>query len=167
MRLNILHGTHYRYAESVAPLPHTLVVTPRESGQTRIIHRSLRCVPDADVAWTLDVFGNLIATATFAEPTRDLVVTGEAVVDHGAPEWPVFAIDPEMDEKREDRIRRRAHQFWEQAGSPHGQHEEHWSAAAREVDAEETMSAGKSPMSDPGSPGGTSGTGGTNHKQDR
>jgi len=105
MRLNILHGMHYRYAESVAPLPHTLVVTPRESGQTRIIHRSLRCVPDADVAWTLDVFGNLIATATFAEPTRDLVVTGEAVVDHGAPEWPVFAIDPEMDEKREDRIR--------------------------------------------------------------
>lgn len=41
------------------------------------------------------MFGNLIATATFADRTRELTITSEAVVDHTAPEWPIFAISPD------------------------------------------------------------------------
>ncbi|MBP0447686.1 DUF2934 domain-containing protein [Roseomonas sp. SSH11] len=33
------------------------------------------------------------------------------------------------------RIRERAHQIWEQAGRPDGQHESHWAQAEREVAA--------------------------------
>jgi len=35
---------------------------------------------------------------------------------------------------RQDRIRRRAHEIWEQAGRPEGAHQEHWDKATAEVD---------------------------------
>lgn len=94
MRLTIEHLTRYRYARPVGLQPHQFIVTPRDSGDLTVIDRSLRCEPEADLAWTLDVFGNLIATATFAEPTRELTITSQAVVEHTAPEWPIFAIAP-------------------------------------------------------------------------
>ncbi len=37
-----------------------------------------------------------------------------------------------MDE-REDRIRARAHQIWEEEGRPHGREEAHWDMAAEQV----------------------------------
>ena len=39
---------------------------------------------------------------------------------------------------RQDRIRRRAHAIWEQAGRPEGAHQEHWDQAAAEVDGAAT-----------------------------
>jgi Protein of unknown function (DUF2934) len=36
-----------------------------------------------------------------------------------------------------ERIRRRAHEIWEREGRPEGRHEEHWTQARREVEAEE------------------------------
>jgi hypothetical protein len=33
----------------------------------------------------------------------------------------------------DDAIRLRAYQFWEQAGRPHGQHDEHWQQAVAEL----------------------------------
>ena len=38
---------------------------------------------------------------------------------------------------REEKIRERAHQIWEQEGRPDGLEQEHWERASREVDAEE------------------------------
>lgn len=35
-----------------------------------------------------------------------------------------------------ERIRHRAHEIWEREGRPHGQHDEHWIRAEREVLAE-------------------------------
>jgi hypothetical protein len=35
---------------------------------------------------------------------------------------------------RQDRIRQRAHEIWEQAGRPEGAHQEHWEQATAEVD---------------------------------
>lgn len=35
-----------------------------------------------------------------------------------------------------ERIRRRAHEIWEREGRPDGKHDEHWSRAEREVQAE-------------------------------
>lgn len=39
------------------------------------------------------MFDNLIATASLTEPTLGLAVISDATVEHGAPEWPIFAID--------------------------------------------------------------------------
>ncbi|MGN6584819.1 MAG: DUF2934 domain-containing protein [Rhizobiaceae bacterium] len=41
---------------------------------------------------------------------------------------------------KEERIRRRAHEIWEQEGRPHGRDREHWEKAAREIEGEQTGS---------------------------
>jgi len=38
---------------------------------------------------------------------------------------------------REDRIRAKAHQLWEEAGRPEGESDAHWLKAARLIDAEQ------------------------------
>lgn len=38
-----------------------------------------------------------------------------------------------MTTEREDRIRQRAHQLWEEQGRPDGRHDEHWSQASSEI----------------------------------
>ena len=38
-----------------------------------------------------------------------------------------------MADEREDRVRQRAYRLWEQAGRPHGRHEDHWHQASQEV----------------------------------
>ena len=39
-----------------------------------------------------------------------------------------------MAQDREDRIRKRAHQLWQQEGSPEGRPDDHWLQAEREID---------------------------------
>jgi hypothetical protein len=39
---------------------------------------------------------------------------------------------------RQERIRRRAHAIWEQAGRPDGAHQQHWDQAAAEIDGGES-----------------------------
>ncbi|TIL83870.1 MAG: DUF2934 domain-containing protein [Mesorhizobium sp.] len=43
-----------------------------------------------------------------------------------------------MTDNRQERIRRRAHAIWEQAGRPDGAHQQHWNQAAAEIDGEES-----------------------------
>jgi hypothetical protein len=43
---------------------------------------------------------------------------------------------------RDARIRDRAYQIWDREGRRHGRHEAHWQQAKREIDAEETGTAG-------------------------
>jgi hypothetical protein len=38
--------------------------------------------------------------------------------------------------QNEERVRQRAHELWEEAGKPHGQHDLHWEQACREIEAE-------------------------------
>lgn len=90
----IHHRTTYRFDRPVTLQPHVLIVTPRDSGELTTLDRSLRCNPAAVLGWTVDTFGNLIATATFAEPTRCLTIVNTAVVKLTASAWPVFTIDP-------------------------------------------------------------------------
>lgn len=94
MRLTIEHSTRYDYAQPVTLSPHRLIVAPRDGGELTTVSTSLSCDPEAKIAWTIDVFGNQIATATFAHATDALTIVSEAVVDHTAPDWPVFAVDP-------------------------------------------------------------------------
>jgi hypothetical protein len=43
-------------------------------------------------------------------------------------------------ESREDRIRAKAHELWEEAGRPEGEADDHWMKAARLIDAEQHRS---------------------------
>ncbi len=94
MRFQVKHQTTYKYATNVYLQPHRLIVSPRSSPELRTIARSLTFSPTAAVDWTQDVFGNLIATASFSEPTAVLVVTNQTLVEQAAREWPVFQIAP-------------------------------------------------------------------------
>jgi hypothetical protein len=42
-----------------------------------------------------------------------------------------------MTDDRQERIRNRAHQIWQEEGQPAGQHERHWHQAAADVDRED------------------------------
>lgn len=48
-----------------------------------------------------------------------------------------------MTDDRQERIRQRAHEIWEQAGRPEGAHMEHWQQATAEIDG------GKKPKAAP------------------
>ncbi|WP_214474110.1 DUF2934 domain-containing protein [Mesorhizobium sp. dw_380] len=41
-----------------------------------------------------------------------------------------------MADDRQERIRNRAHQIWQEEGQPAGQHERHWHQAAADIDRE-------------------------------
>lgn len=94
MRLRIRHVTSYRYRQRVALQPHRLLLMPRSSHELTILASSLDCTPAADLDWTQDVFGNLIVTATFAEPTAELRIFSDVTVEQSALAWPVFRISP-------------------------------------------------------------------------
>jgi hypothetical protein len=47
-----------------------------------------------------------------------------------------------MNDDREERIRARAHEIWENAGRPEGLDKEHWEQASREIDEEDAQAGG-------------------------
>ena len=53
-----------------------------------------------------------------------------------------------MADDREERIRQRAHQIWELAGCPSGQHDEHWRLARAEIDGEHETVGGPDRLSE-------------------
>ena len=67
---------------------------PRGQHDLRLLTTLLSCTPSAHIEWTQDVFGNLIATATFEAPTDTLTIDSRMVVDQSATAWPVFKIAP-------------------------------------------------------------------------
>ena len=95
MKLTIHHRTTYRYARPVVLQPHRMMLRPRSSHDVAVVASSLVCSPAVELDWTQDVFGNLIATGTFSEPTAELVITSELTVEQLAVAWPVFRIAPE------------------------------------------------------------------------
>ncbi len=94
MRLTVTHGTTYRYARPVQLQPHRLVMTPRGTHDLMPLSSRLEITPHADKAWSQDVFGNLIATATFSAATDRLTIRNHMVVEQCAEPWPIFAITP-------------------------------------------------------------------------
>ncbi|CCV07954.1 conserved hypothetical protein [Mesorhizobium metallidurans STM 2683] len=51
-----------------------------------------------------------------------------------------------MTDERQERIRRRAHAIWEQAGRPDGAHQRHWDQAAAEIDNEDSKPKAKAAL---------------------
>jgi transglutaminase-like putative cysteine protease len=95
MKIHIEHTTSYRYARPVVLNPHLLMLVPRSSHELRLLDRSLQSEPQASVEWTLDVFGNVIGTASFDAPVSQLTLKSEVTVEQSAAAWPVFSIAPE------------------------------------------------------------------------
>ena len=93
VRLKIRHRTTYRYARAVTLQPHRMLLRPRSSESIDVSQTSLQCTPPADIAFTRDVFDNLVATATFTEASDTLVIDYRAQVTLFGAEWPIFRID--------------------------------------------------------------------------
>ncbi|OWK27860.1 transglutaminase family protein [Sphingomonas mucosissima] len=94
MKLRIEHSTTYRYACPVALQPHRLMLFPRQSHDLNVLATSLRCTPEPRLDWAQDVFGNVVATASFADQSDTLTIAVEMTVEQCAPAWPVFQIAP-------------------------------------------------------------------------
>lgn len=92
LTLRIRHRTTYLYHSPVRLGPHRLMLRPRESRELRLVSHAVTVTPDATVTWAHDVFGNVVATASFEGMTDRLVVDSEAELVLGADPWPVFDI---------------------------------------------------------------------------
>ena len=90
--LTIRHRTRYRYREPIRLGPHRLMLRPRESREVRLVSSALEISPAASVTWTNDVFGNAVASVTFAGPAEELLIDSTSVVELGAAPWPIFDI---------------------------------------------------------------------------
>lgn len=94
MLLTIRHVTTYEYRRPVHLLPHRMMMRPRDTHNLVTRNSALQLSPAAELTWTSDVFGNLVADAVFAAPTLKLVVTNKLVVEQSDAAWPVLAIAP-------------------------------------------------------------------------
>ena len=90
--LAIRHRTTYLYNQPVRLNPHRLMLRPRDSRDLRIVSSTLRLIPDATLSWAQDVFGNAVATASFAAATDQLVIESVTRLQLWALAWPVFDI---------------------------------------------------------------------------
>lgn len=94
MRLSIRHVTTYLFLRPVAFNPHRLMLRPRSDADLDVLAHSLEIRPQAELVWSTDVFGNLLATASFSQLARELVVDSRLIVETTAPVWPVYPIEP-------------------------------------------------------------------------
>ncbi len=90
--LEIRHVTTYRYRRPVDLWPHRLLLRPRESRELRLTSMDLVTTPPSTLTWAHDVFGNAVATATFAAPAETLVIDSRVRLALDSVAWPVFTI---------------------------------------------------------------------------
>ncbi len=79
-RLKILHRTYYNFPGPVLLQPHRLLLRPREGPTLHIETSTLNITPAAQLHWLRDAYDNSVAVGTFAEPTSQLAVVSECVV---------------------------------------------------------------------------------------
>ncbi|TBW12402.1 transglutaminase family protein [Azotobacter chroococcum subsp. isscasi] len=87
-RYKIVHRTHYGFNAPVELGPHSLLLRPREGHELRIESSKLNIMPmPASLRWYRDVQDNSVAIATFQEPTDQLTIESEIVIQqyHEAP----------------------------------------------------------------------------------
>jgi transglutaminase-like putative cysteine protease len=90
--LNVRHTTLYRYSRPVTLGDHRLMLRPRDSHDLRIIRTNLTFSPPASVRWMHDVFGNSVAIASFSQPSAQLQIESDLVLETYAAERPPFQI---------------------------------------------------------------------------
>jgi transglutaminase-like putative cysteine protease len=90
----VRHRTTYQYDRLVSLLPHRLMLRPRESPALQIISMNLKIAPQAAVAWSYDVSGNSIATATPQFMARALTIESAVELGLYGDIYPVFEAAP-------------------------------------------------------------------------
>jgi len=91
---SIRHATTYLYRQPVQLGVHQLQLRPRESRDIRIVAMDVAINPAGRVTWANDVFGNAIASVTFAAPTDRLTIESRVTLEHNALAYPQFDIAP-------------------------------------------------------------------------
>lgn len=79
-RYQIIHRTYYNFASQVTLGPHQLRLRPREDHCLRIESFQLKLSPDATLLWHRDAEDNSVAIASFDQPTRQLAIESEVVI---------------------------------------------------------------------------------------
>ena len=81
--LSIRHVTTYHYRKPVAFGEHRMMLRPRDDHDQKILESELDITPTpSELAWTLDRFGNHVATVYFAEPAAELRFVSSIRLDH-------------------------------------------------------------------------------------
>jgi transglutaminase-like putative cysteine protease len=96
-RIHIEHVTEYAYEQPVRLLTHRLLLRPREGHDLRIESSGLVITPEPSLRWLRDVYGNIVALADFPEPTRELRIASDVVVQHYASPLGAYALAPEAE----------------------------------------------------------------------
>jgi transglutaminase-like putative cysteine protease len=82
-QLEIVHRTHYDYAEPVTLGEYRLMFRPRDSHDLRLLRTNLVIEPAAQVRYIHDAFGNSIAIASFGEePVQALEFVSTIELEH-------------------------------------------------------------------------------------
>ena len=81
-RLKIVHRTRYEFPASVRLGPHRLLLRPREGHEVHIESSLLETSPPATLHWLRDIYDNSVAIATFDQPTTQLMIDSEVIVQH-------------------------------------------------------------------------------------
>jgi transglutaminase-like putative cysteine protease len=81
--LSIRHVTTYHYHQPVAFGVHRMMLRPRDDDDQKVIHSEIEITPKPrQLAWTLDAFGNHVATAEFADRAAELRFASSNRIDH-------------------------------------------------------------------------------------
>lgn len=94
MILKVIHRTVYQYRCLVELHPHRLFVTPRSQHGLKILHNELTCNSSGDISSADDVFGNIVTSVSFADPTCYLEIENSIIAEQRADPWPLFDIAP-------------------------------------------------------------------------
>lgn len=92
-RLTVSHNTVYRYRRPVQFGTHRLMYRPRDSHDLRLLDATIAIQPAAQLRYVHDVFGNSVAYATFEEPSEQLSLSSNIVIDRYPMTEPVFPIE--------------------------------------------------------------------------
>jgi transglutaminase-like putative cysteine protease len=79
-RFKIIHRTYYNFSAPVVLGQHSLRLRPREGHDLRIESLELTISPPAELLWHRDVEGNSVALASFSQPTAQLAIESELII---------------------------------------------------------------------------------------
>jgi transglutaminase-like putative cysteine protease len=92
--LSVRHITTYRYRQPVSFGEHRMMLRPRDSFDQKLLESRLAITPEpTELRWMLDVFGNCVAIANFAEPADQLRFESSIWLDHTPSNTPDFQIE--------------------------------------------------------------------------
>ena len=81
--LTIRHVTIYHYKRPVSFGEHRMMLRPRDDDDQKVLKSELEITPKpSQLTWTQDIFGNHVATASFANPASELRFESTISVDH-------------------------------------------------------------------------------------